>query len=505
MVSSIAYDDIQGLVRFGYRSMTEACYFLVKVRNASAARAWLTYAPITSAVELESPPKTALQIAFTREGLESLRVPAKAIAGFSAEFISGMAGDENRSRRLGDTGSNSPANWQWGNAGRIPHAVLMLFAEPGMLDPWKQSIKGKFWDAAFEQMDCLSTSDLDGREPFGFIDGISQPEIDWNETRKPPINGLERKYGNLVCTGEFLLGYRNEYGRYSDRPTLDSDDRGSSELYSAEDQPGKKDLGRNGTYVVMRQLAQDVRGFWQFLDQAANSNSEDRDRLASYMLGRALADGTPLVPLSSQNIEGIAQNENELKLNQFTYEFDPDGVGCPYGAHIRRANPRNADVPGAPKRWISTLIHILGFGNKHIRDDLIASARFHRILRRGREYGPPLTPDQALEPPPSTDAERGLHFLAINGNIQRQFEFVQNAWMMRTTFDGLAEESDPFIGNRMPVTGCFGADCFSIPQNGSVRRRLTNIPQFVTVRGGAYFFMPSMRGLRYLAKLGNEQ
>jgi len=503
MASAIDYGDVQGLVRFGYSRMTEACYLLVKIRNASAGRAWLANAPVNSAIKIEAPPKTALQIAFTREGLEALGVPEKVVAGFSAEFISGVAGDENRSRRLGDTGANSPSNWQWGDAGKVPHAVVMLFAEPGLLGPWKQSIKGQFWDAAFEKIVCLPTSDMGGREPFGFVDGISQPEIDWDQTRTVPINGNERKYGNVVCLGEFLLGYANEYGRYTDRPLLDPQEHASSELLFAEDQPGKKDLGRNGTYLVMRQLAQDVRGFWQFLDQAANSNPEERYRLGGYMVGRVVADGSPLVPLSHGAIAGIGKERDGITKNQFTYDLDIDGTHCPYGAHIRRANPRNADIPGAPKGLISTLIRTLGFGNKNIQYDLIASARFHRILRRGREYGTKLTPDEALQPAPPGDAERGLQFLAVNTNIQRQFEFVQNAWLMRTKFDGLTEESDPLLGNRAPVTGCPFTNTFSIPQSGGVRRRLMDVPQFIAVRGGAYCFLPSIRALRYLSRLGD--
>lgn len=503
MASSVDYGDVQGLVRFGYARMTEACYFLVKIRTASAARTWLSNAPITSAVKLDQPPKTALQIAFTREGLEALGVSRNVVRGFSQEFISGITGDENRSRRLGDVSSNSPSNWKWGGAGKVPHAVVMLFAEPGFLDSWKQSIRGQFSNAAFVELDCLPTSDMGGREPFGFVDGISQPEIDWEQTRTVTINGYERTYGNVVSLGEFLLGYANEYGRYTDRPLLDPQDHGGSELPFAEDRPDKRDLGRNGTYLVMRQLSQDVRAFWQFLDKAANSNPEERYRLGGFLVGRTLADGSPLVPLSPAAISGIGDARDGITKNQFTYDLDVEGTDCSYGAHIRRANPRNGDVPGNPTGLISTLIRTLGFGNKNIRDDLIASARFHRILRRGREYGTTLTPEEALKPSLPGDAERGLQFLAINSNIQRQFEFVQNAWLMRTKFDGLTEESDPLLGNRTPVAGCPFTNTFSILRSGRVRRRLMDLPPFITVRGGAYFFLPGLRALRYLSRLGD--
>ena len=500
-MSPVDYSDVQGVVRFGYARMTDACYFLVKVRQTAAARQWLATAPITTAVTFNPPPTTALQVAFTRQGLEALRVPRSVIAGFSAEFIAGMASDENRSRRLGDIAANSPANWQWGNADRVPHAVVMLFAEAGLLDSWKHSIKGQSWSAAFEEVDCLSTSDMQGREPFGFVDGISQPEIDWDQTRKVHINGYERKYSNLVSLGEFLLGYRNEYRRYTDRPLLDPQDPAGQDLPFAEDHPGKKDLGRNGTYLVMRQLVQDVRGFWQFLDRASNSNPEERHRLGSLMVGRAFADGSPLVPLSREAIPGIADQQNGIQQNQFTYDLDVDGTHCPYGAHIRRANPRNPDIPGDPKGLISTLVRTLGFGNRNIREDLIASTRFHRILRRGREYGYKLTPEDAIQPSPPQDGEAGLHFFAINSNIQRQFEFIQAAWVMRTKFDGLTEESDPLLGSRTPVAGCPSTNTFSVPQRGGIRNRIMGLPQFINVQGGAYFFLPGISALRYLGRL----
>lgn len=500
-MSQVDYSDVQGLVRFGYARMTEACYFLVDVKQTAAARRWLAAAPITTAVTLHPPPKTALQVAFTRQGLEALRVPQSVIAGFSLEFIAGMASDENRSRRLGDVAANSPANWRWGNADRVPHAVVMLFAEAGLLDSWKHAIESESWSAAFEEIECLSTSDMAGREPFGFVDGISQPVIDWDQTRKVPINCYERKYSNQVSLGEFLLGYRNEYGRYSDRPLLDPKDPAGLDLPIAEDHPGKKDVGRNGTYLVMRQLAQDVHGFWQFLDRATNSKPEERYKLGSLMVGRAFADGSPLEPLSREGIPGVTDQPNGIQQNQFTYDLDIDGARCPYGAHIRRANPRNPDIPGDPRGLISTLVRTLGFGNRNIREDLIASTRFHRILRRGREYGRKLTPEDALQPAPPQDGETGLHFFAINSNIQRQFEFIQAAWLMRTKFDGMTEESDPLLGNRTPVIGCPFTNTFSVPQSGGIRKRIMGLPQFINVQGGAYFFLPGMSALRYLSRL----
>lgn len=504
----VEYKDVQALVRFGFGKMTEACYLLLRIKNPSAVRAWLSRAPITTA---DSQPslRTALQVAFTCQGLKALGVPEKVIAGFSTEFITGLTGDPSRSRRLGDIGENSPEKWQWGYEKKVPDAVVMLFAYPGHLESWKQHIKGEFWDSAFDQIECLPTADMGGREAFGFVDGISQPEPDWEQRRKVSRNCDQLSYGNIVCLGEFLLGYSNEYDRYTDRPLLEPDAPGADALAEAADDPKKKDLGLNGTYVIIRTLKQDVRGFWQFLDQAVGSKRLQRYQLGEAMVGRTLGDGAPLVPMSSSPIPGVgnagdeATRKQDVRLNQFTYHSDVAGTACPFGAHIRRANPRNADIPGGQQGWLTRLIHILGFGNKDLRADLVSSTRFHRLLRRGREYGVKLDPDEALQTAPPNDPERGLQFVAVNANIQRQFEFIQNAWINRTKFDGMTEESDPLLGNREPVQGCPFTNAFTLPQEGRVRRRVMDVPQFITVRGGAYFFLPSMRALRYLEKISS--
>src|SRR6185295_16851218 len=100
-----------------------------------------------------------------------------------------------------------------------------------------------------------------------------------------------------------------------------------------------------------------------------------------------------------------------------------------------------------------------------------------------------------------TDGERGLYFVALNANLARQFEFVQNAWIMGTQVGGLVDERDPLVGSRESIPGSPTPDTFSLPQAAGLRRRITGLPQFVTVRGGAYFFLPGVRALRYLAGL----
>ena len=493
----VDFSDIQGIVRFGYGSLTEASFFLLRIREAEAARAWLAIAPISTAVECKTAPNTAMQVAFTADGLRALGMSEEVVEGFAPEFLSGMGQNSSRSRRLGDVGANSPEFWHWGNAEKLPHMVVMFYARQGQLQSWIQAAQNTHWTDGFDSMDCLTTVDLDNHEPFGFTDGVSQPTLDWERERAPGQN--EIVYGNVVSLGEFLLGYPNEYGKYTDRPLLPASDPLAKLLPQAEDAPDERDLGHNGTYVVFRQLEQNVRGFWRFANAQAPADPQARTAFAESMVGRRM-EGKPLVPLQASPIQGI--DSKLLEQNNFTYDADPDGIRCPFGAHVRRTNPRNPDLPGQPSNPVSKLLRMLGFGNSEFRYDVEASTRFHRLLRRGREYGGPLlTPDQAIADSSDTQ-EYGLNFICIVANITRQFEFVQNSWLRNTKFDALTEESDPLLGDRQPITGCPLTNTFSIPQERGVRDRVMNVPQFITVRGGAYFFLPSLSSLRYLAALG---
>jgi len=487
----VELDDIQGLVRFGYKHHTEASFLLLRVTEREAARRWLATVPICSAETVEPPPATALQIALSSDGMRALGVADTIVDSFAVEFVTGMADDANRARRLGDVGVNDPSRWQWGAGMRAPHVLLLLYALPGKLAGFQRAIEAQC-AAGFAKIDCLTTSDLDGVEPFGFTDGISQPLLDWQRKRAAK-DGERAEYSNLSCLGEYLLGYPNEYGGYTDRPLLDPALAGAR-LPRAEDEPDRSDLGRNGSYLVMRQLRQDVHGFWQFVDNRAGGNAGLRDRIAGAIVGRS-RDGVPLIGPADETIEGGGVPGD---LNAFTYRFDPHGVRCPLGAHIRRSNPRNGDLPPGPPGIVSWVKRTLGLDGEALDQDLVASTRFHRLLRRGREYGVGVALEQALAEP-AVSTETGLHFICLGANIARQFEFVQNAWAMGLHFDGLPNESDPLLGTRLPAADGTPTDGFSMPREGGADERLAGLPQFVTVLGGAYFFLPGVRALRFLA------
>jgi Dyp-type peroxidase family len=163
---------------------------------------------------------------------------------------------------------------------------------------------------------------------------------------------------------------------------------------------------------------------------------------------------------------------------------DSEGLKCPYASHVRRSNPRD--------------------GQDMTEAVSINVSKKHRILRRGRSYGTPvadsMNPSDILKVS-NVEGERGLHFLCFNADIGKQFEFIQNAWINNPKFEGLHDERDPITGNHSHPLNKKTTGTFSVPQPSGLRDRYTNVPEFVTVKGGAYFFMPSITALKFLSTL----
>jgi deferrochelatase/peroxidase EfeB len=516
--------DIQAIVKTAFGSLNAANYMLLRVVDPSAARRWLrALAPASLADGLVD---EAYQIAFTAAGLRKLGVEETIMERFSPEFVEGMAADENRSRRLGDIGVNAPAEWEWGVGDKEPHILLMLLASDAKrLEALADSMLEQALDAGLSKIDILPTSDMHGLEPFGFADGGSQPSFDWDRPRTPGTKA-DQDYTNLLALGELLLGYRNEYGLLTERPLLTADEKNAAILQRDGHPSDRGDLGLNGSYLVFRQLDQHVVRFWQWVASEAERVGVTMDEMAESMVGRRL-DGTPLADLTlGRSIPGVEASDSDT--NGFLYDTDPEGLSCPLGAHIRRANPRTGDAPGGKQGLLDSLVVTLGLTFRRDRgatsstlpwprnttvwpfapseDDAVASARFHRILRRGREYGEKTDRNAALALDPKTqDPKAGINFICLNANIARQFEFIQTAWIASAKFAALSGEQDPLLGNREPFpTTPFAAtpqrtDGFSRPSAPPNCRHSTELPQFINVRGGAYFFLPSLTALRWIA------
>ncbi len=462
-------DDIQGLIARGYPNLKAAGYVLLQIDDPVPAKTWLSSLATQVSEARARPEDIALNVAFTVSGLRKLGLAEDVLGQFSNEFSAGMT-TAHRRRTLGDVGDNAPERWLWGGPNTpTPDVLLLLYAgdEAALAERYAALAAGFGQSGVSLVLKLDAVDDLDGKEQFGFRDGISQPTID----------GLSKRVdipSNTVQPGEFILGYGNEYGRYTDRPLLDPSADPGNVLPMDVQGSGKADLARNGSYLVFRQLAQDVHALWHYVDQATrtadgSSDPHRREWLAAKMVGR-WPSGAPMTLTPDHDDELLAQ------ANDFSYQYgDEFGLNCPIGSHIRRSHPRDSldPYPGTASS--------------------VALDKRHRLLRRGREYGPPV--DDHFAPKPPDDPERGLYFIAVAGNISRQFELIQTTWLSSTKFDRLYDEAPPLAAHRSP-----GPGHFTVPAD-PVRLRFTDLPKLVTVRGGAYFFLPGIRALKYLASL----
>lgn len=468
------WGDMQGLVLSGYPHLDQAAYLVYTIEKPHQVRAWLDrivhdLALVTSAFKSadvqQMSPLSGLpmnvNVAFTVSGLEKL---GGKLTGFSDAFTRTIHGrrkdpsepppplESHRSRILGDIGDNRPDVWRWGGPENDVDMLVMLYAhEDARLDD-EIAVVGPPPSAAA----CRDTIVAEPRsrmpdfEPFGFRDGISQPILQgtFDADRFPDSI-------HITALGEFVIGYADAAGMTVGR--FDDVHR-RVRVPSVGD---IEDFGRNGTYLVLRHLQQHVEEFKEAMADlttaGGHADPDAAERLASKIVGRR-KDGTPLVPYATKDD------------NEFGYGDDPYGYGCPMGSHVRRANPRDS------------------FDNSNLPRQLHNE---HRILRRGRPYRtPPGTPDEGRP-------ERGLAFLCLNADIERQFEFIQQNWINNTSFLGLSDEEDPLIGStlrREHREGTLTID--SVPAAVCVR----GLPRFVTVRGGGYFFLPGMTALKRLAR-----
>jgi Dyp-type peroxidase family len=445
-------DDIQGLLARGYGSLHFASFLLLAVVDPSAARGTLARWAGALTTARQRPDDVAVNLALTAAGINVLAPDVVRNADFSEQFSDGMTSDY-RSRLLGDTGDDDPRGWAWGGPGSdVVHGLLLVYADTAdhlstRCDELTRDAEG----GGLRVLHRLATSELTPTENFGFHDGISQPHIEGL--------GAGPKPGE-VKPGEFVLGYPNEYGLLTDRPILPTGaDPG---LLLPRDAGGAPDLGRNGSYLVLRTLRQDVEAFHAFTDTATRDAAGRPDParaalLAAKIVGR-WPSGAPLVLAPGQDDPSLSD------ANDFGYHaVDARGLACPLGSHVRRTNPRDSLEPG-PGTEASMAIN-----------------RRHRLLRRGRGFGSP-----------TSGEECGVHFICLSANLARQYEFVQHTWVNNPVFNGLEDETDPLVGRRSSKRSYF-----STPAR-PVRRRYTELPQFVHVRGGAYFFLPGIRALRFL-------
>jgi deferrochelatase/peroxidase EfeB len=481
---STAFDpaDIQGNILRGYKK-DRVRHLILEVTDGGEARRWLaasvsgqagTMPRITT--ENEKPwgtakPDTMFNIGMTFEGLRALGVAQSSLDTFPTEYKEGMTV---RATKLGDVGNSAPDRWPdpFDKPQRI-HLIATIHAETEdqLNSVQKQALDGTRGFNLLGRRDgfCFDKNVVH----FGYADNISQPKF----AEIHDADSIPDDPQPFAPLGTVLLGYDTNFEGLVWRV------------------PNPVALGHNGTFSAFRILEQDVKGFEAYLDESAdmlmahpkgeellplgaeppicaalNVGPSRRDALrevvAAHMCGR-WRDGTPMA---------LSPDRPDLSVSQTNFDYDnpadfPNGSRCPYGAHVRRTNPRGAII----------VQRVANFSR--------------RLIRRGMPYGPAYKRDDAA----TRDAERGLLGNFIGASLGAQFEAMACDWVNVGLLDPrVTGSNDPLIGANAVETGWF-----DLLLKSGATIRLRSLPRFVTTRGGAYTFLPSIAAIRYLGALSN--
>ena len=435
----LEFDDIQHFLLTRPRAMA-ARYGFLTIRNAAEGRAWLS-----GIIEKVGTGKVVAAGAAGDTRWVTVAFTWNGLRGLGVDEASLATFPEEfrqgmaaRAEVLGDTGANHPNHWVDGLANPDLHGIVILFARD-VAERDRCVREHQQYAARFPAVRALSTLDLEATPPLEY----AHDHFGYRDRlSQPVIDGTGEVptpgSGAPLKAGEFFLGYPDEAGvTQALEPEI---------------------LGRNGSFLAYRRMQEHVGAFRQFLQQHGRS-PEEQELIAAKLMGR-WRSGAPLV-LSPEK-DDPALGADPQRNNDFNYaKMDPHGYAAPLGSHIRRMNPR----------------------------DTAANMNRRRMIRRGGTYGPPL-PEGA----PEDGVERGIAAFVGCASLIRQFEFAQNVWANDRTFHELGNERDPIIGTHD------GTLEFKIPKR-PIRKVIKGLPAFTTVRGGAYFFLPGKRALRYLAGL----
>ena len=457
-MSKLNETDIQGFVLRGY-NMPFARYIFVEILNAAGARNFVDAAiPYVTTGERwdEGKPQSTVNIAFTHKALTLMELPDLSLLTFPVEFLQGMKA---RGAILGDTGVNAPDRWDsiWREE-RVHIWVAVNALSPESLSYACSVIEelaiGSGGVRIVGQQDAAALN-IGGKfctkEHFGYTDGFGNPDYLGFERKSQPGQGKLNKDGSWspLATGELLLGYADEAGELPVAPLPHL-------------------LASNGTFMVYRKLHQNVATFRRYLDEKGQAYPGGKEKLAAKFVGR-WRDGTP-TELSPDKEDSSIAVDPERNVN-FTFGKDPTGARCPLGAHLRRVNPRDA----------------FGFETRLINR--------RRITRRGLPYGAYVPEGQPVQ----DDDERGVAFMALNASLSRQFEFIQQQWIEYGNDSHQGNDKDLILGNHggSPNGSKFVIQGSEDPKNPPyICGGLNN---FVELRGGDYFFVPSMTALKMLS------
>jgi Dyp-type peroxidase family len=438
---TVELDDIQATVLRYRPEPYYGTHVMLHVDDAQAGRDLLgRLAPhVDSAAEWWQADEPWIAVAITYSGLAALGLPEDSLQSFPEAFRLGMAA---RADELLDHGDNDPEHWDPEFTDGQIHIGVSVFSDSEAT--WRRTMD--FARRHYEGrpgLTVLITQDFGAQpgdlNPLGYKDSIGQPAIEGSGVE--PLPGQ----GRPIKAGEFILGYPAETGLPLPAP-----------------QP--EVLGRNGTFVGLRKYQSRVGAFNRFLRAHAETD-EQRELLAAKLVGR-WRSGAPLTLAPTQ--DDPALGADPTRNNDFTYAGDPHGHQVPLGAHMRRMNPRDTEMA------------------------ILADVNLHRIIRRSTTYGAPYDPDAIAAH--DDEVPHGLFFIFISAKAMATMEFLQREWINNGNFMNLDDERDPNVGLQED------SGTFTIPRD-PVRRRIHGIDTFNVLRGGEYFFVPSLSALRWIANL----
>lgn len=407
--------------------------------------------------------------------------PERRDLAFAAGMVPSRTGDCSNAQ-LADGSANRahPRHWVVGGPQR-PVDLLCVFAADADIEAAAADLVEAVEQAGLVQVYAERGALLPGDiEHFGFVDGLSQPgvrglvEVDGEQrfvtTRYgvPPVDG--RDYGK---PGQLLADPDQFVFADNDEPEL-----------------------RNGSFLVLRRLTQDVAAFYEDTDRLADTLSGQCGTavsgadLRARIVGRQTS-GQPLMRPAADP----ARPESALAQNHFQFAqplpaivlstgehvgasaADPDpirGLLCPAWSHIRKVNPRDLGTDrGGPDET-------LGF----------------QMLRRGIPFGPLFLHDRPGAP--QNREERGLLFLSFQTSISNQFEILNSGWM--NSLDGPAPYGHDLLVGQALADGRHGPKTVDFHHRADAEaERFQALKQWVTPTGGAYLFAPGIAALRALA------
>ena len=403
------------------------------------------------------------------------------------------------SAHLGDSGPSAPSHWDERYQEDTIHCVLVVHMqsdspdEAGFSDFEREVLK-RFGSAHapptnrkvppkwIEQSKIL---DDPKKIHFDMLDGLSAPRFEGIDTQ---ARIKAEAAFNVHQPGELLLGHtRNDKSNPWRLPGAYAEETTSTSLRATPAREAYGDFFKDGSFGVLRKMKQNVPEFNRFLKREAGKIQGSRTLdytvgwLKAKMLGR-WPNGEPVGELIETTDDIERNTEKQARVvaksrpdehrtdfsvaagNKFFFKNDVEGYKCPYGAHIRRMNPR---------------------------DDPVIPLLRRALLRRGVAYG------EQLNVGKNDIADRGLLGLFFCANLEEQFEHVLGNWSNNNPM-GMPfrqHSKDPLIGNHDAV-----GNGFEIPMRTGGPLVLKGLQPFVETRGTSYAFFPSVPSLLKIAK-----